>query len=771
MTRLGPILVVLGVLACFGRLVLEPSGLLLDADRPGVDAAVRPHARSPGNDLTRLFLPHHARIAGEVASRGRPSAWDDFGFGGRPRVGNPQAGLFYPPVWLVWRLWSPSALGWLTVIHLAWAGIGVFTLAGSLNLGLWARLSAGLSFCCSAYVVSQTYEGHYPHVWSACWYPWAFWAALAAARGLAAGWAVLPIALSMCFLAGHPQGWALLMVAMAAWSAWIGSRRLASMTTRRWLAGWSIVLAIHTAMTAPEWLPDLMAGRFGLRPPSVAEPVRHQVDLSNLLQVLSPGALGGRADYIGRESHWETTLGLGVAGAGLLLIGVVGSSRRRQAAGWGILLLAALVFAGGTRLGLHPLLCRVVPGLARFRVPARSLFLGNLAASMLIGLGFEAVGRASTRQGQAWGRWACVGAGLAVAAVLTLSVLSGDHPTRWTLAGRNIARDPFFWLGLAALVGGLRWLGRGEGRGGRVAGLLTVVLIAGLIANALDTLRVCPASRFEGPDPIADAIRDAQPAGPFRIRALDTYYGDLPTTLAGFEKSNANDSFQIQHAADLYETLYTQFEPPRPYYPDTPRARRVRQAVLDRMNICFLITDHPEPNATWPLVSWGDWGGRHYLIYINSMAMPRAYVVPHAFLASDDARVVEMMPQINAREHVIMSIDPLPAGERQPFTAADHASTDPDLVVVRVETRAPGLLVVGDTWMPGWSATLDGRAVAVLRGNRAQRVVAIPKAGRHEIIMTYRPPGFSVGLMLAAGGGFVWILMTVLILPRKPSTL
>ena len=34
--------------------------------------------------------------------------WDDRGFGGRPLVGNPQAGMFYPPVWLVWWSGAPA---------------------------------------------------------------------------------------------------------------------------------------------------------------------------------------------------------------------------------------------------------------------------------------------------------------------------------------------------------------------------------------------------------------------------------------------------------------------------------------------------------------------------------------------------------------------------------------------------------------------------------------------------------------------------------------
>ena len=56
------------------------------------------------------------------------------------------------------------------------------------------------------------------------------------------------------------------------------------------------------------------------------------------------------------------------------------------------------------------------------------------------------------------------------------------------------------------------------------------------------------------------------------------------------------------------------------------------------------------------------------------------------------------------REAVLMAADPLGAARapRQPFTPAKWASTDPDRLVLKVTTGAPGLLVVADTWMPGW---------------------------------------------------------------------
>ena len=43
-------------------------------------------------------------------------------------------------------------------------------------LGRWAATVAAGIYQASPYLLAHTFEGHYPHVWAACWYPWAFWA-------------------------------------------------------------------------------------------------------------------------------------------------------------------------------------------------------------------------------------------------------------------------------------------------------------------------------------------------------------------------------------------------------------------------------------------------------------------------------------------------------------------------------------------------------------------------------------------------------------------
>ncbi len=783
------------LIACFSRLAAEPSALLVDADRPTVDHARPADDRSTGNDATRLFLPHHLAIARHLARDGHVPMWDDRGFGGRPLVGNPQAGLFYPPAWLAWLSGAPSALGWITVGHLAWAALGTYRLGRTLGLGGRGCLVAAGCVEASPYFLAQVAEGHYPHVWAASWYPWAFAAALRLRRGEArAGLALAPI-LAATFLAGHPQEGYYLLIALAAWAALDGVAAIRAGRSRSALglwACWAAVVALATGLAGVEIVPDAMAQGWGLRSARLTLRMasRYHPFPVNALQLLGPRALGGPADYFGHDNYWEAVLSVGLVPLLLAVVGVAWARDRdrRAVRGWATLAAAAVVFASGRKLGLFAAMFTVVPGMDRFRVPSRALFLATLGAAILAGYGVEAP-RARSADRAAWARlarrWAAVAIalGLAVAAGRGLadrrdvaaSVL--DRPAtarvpesdRWLLGLARLSGDPTFWLALTGptLALGWGWL-RPTGRRAVAATLGGLALIElGLYGHA--SIATAPAARFLGPNAIDEALARARPPGlePPRIRAVAGVYDDLRAGRIGLTKTDVNDLFQIGHAADLYETLYPPSRPDR-FDRDRPmdgpaslHRRQVRRAVLDRMGVALLVSDRADPDFARDQVASGSVAGSPFVVARNPTALPRAYVVPRAEVAPDDAATVARFLDVDPRQAVLMPADPLghPTGPRQPFTPAEWASADPDRVVLRVATVAPGLLVIADTWMPGWTAAVDGHPAPVLRGNRAQRVVPLPEPGRHEVVLRYRPPGLDAGLALTAASASTWLAL------------
>ena len=816
------VLVVIGS-ACFARLIADPTGLIVDGTRSSVDFANRGDSRPVGNDLTFVFWPHHLSVAKILREFGHPPMWDSSGFGGRPMVGNPQSGLFYPPAWIAWWACSPSSLGWLTVGHLLWGGLGLYLLARGQGQGRWPATVAAGCFQASPYLLAQTFEGHHPHVWAACWFPWAFWAFAEFRKGRARGWLALPPILALTYLTGHPQEWFLLLTALSLWVAadMVSILRKRDEQGGRGLAlllGWAGILALCVGMAAVEIvpasqvLPWVQIGPQGEGASGIAR--NYQLHLVNLLQLLSPRALGGPDDYFGHDNYWESVLSFGLVTLVLIGAGTGLSRRRSKVRGWLAMVLLAVWFAAGRQLGLLTALSWLVPGMSWFRVPARSLFLASVGTAVLAGFGVEALQERLGQAGQ-WRRFAVqLGRiGLVVIGMLLLFNRAGSpNPQGWqtdsvpafrnasiaatagelpcpastlpvksvervSRAAGRILQDPPFWAAAAmiGLVVGLGFLDNRRPIRGHAVFLLGLLAMAELAWHGFTLIQVASAERLVRPDPISESLILADTAlterEPFRVRARDAFYLDLDAARYEIEKTNINDVFQLGHAAALYGTLYqvatrTPSSPAARTSPVVDNERRqVRQGVFDRMAVAYLVSDRVEPDPPWPVAATGNRDGKSYVIQRNPTAMPRAYVVPRAEIVDDDpAIILSRFRSSDPRSAVLMATDPLaslPAGPRQPFTPACWICRDPDLPVLAVTTTAPGLLVMADTWMPGWSARVDNRAVPILAGNHAQRVLPLEQPGRHVVELRYQPPGLAIGFAISMMSVLAWCAFSV----------
>jgi hypothetical protein len=805
--------------ACFARLLACPSALIVDGVRPSIDHANHRDPRPLGNDVTFVFLPHHLYIAKILAEFGHLPAWDSSGFGGRPLVGNPQSGIFYPPVWVAWISSNPATLGWLTVGHLLWGGAGLYVLARNQGLSRWPATVAAGVYQASPYLLAQTFEGHYPHVWAASWFPWAFWAHAEVRCRRIGGLLALPLILAMTALTGHLQEWLLLLIALSVWTGvdvlqqiarGRPGRRAAVLCLARWvgIVGVGICLTAVEIVPAQELLPWLQ--RSTQPDGSLAVPQKYLPELVSGLQLLWPMALGGPADYFGEDNYWESVISFGLIPLVLIGIGIGAARKRVQARGWVILVALSICFAAGRQLGFYALLQWLLPGLNWFRVPARSLFLSSLGGAMLAGFGLESLDRKASELAR-WRR-GTVRLGWTLVSVVGLLLIlrcegkvyqnetaapglreidpsgkitawaepAGSRTARhveelWRAgcASHRILHAPSFWITVAGLsipfaAGCLSIPMTRRSRLGELVGLFALLELAW---HGFSLIQVTPQQTLFRPDTISECLlqasRDQPNDEPIRVRARDTVFLDLQAVRYGIEKTNINDVFQLQHAAALYETLYP-VAARTISCPETPMSaavkdyrRRVRQGVFDRLAVSYLVSDRFESDPPWPIETSGLQDGSPFVIHRNPTAMPRAYVVPRALVMDDDpALILSRFRTCDTRTAVIMSFDPLQrfaTDRRCPMTPARWLSRDPDRPVFEVTTVAPGLLVVADTWMSGWRATVDGKPAPIYRGNIAQRVIPLEEPGRHTIVLEYHPPGWELGCLVTAVSAFFWI--------------
>ena len=75
----------------------------------------------------------------------------------------------------------------------------------------------------------------------------------------------------------------------------------------------------------------------------------------------------------------------------------------------------------------------------------------------------------------------------------------------------------------------------------------------------------------------------------------------------------------------------------------------------------------------------------------------------------------------------------------------------PHEVALDVALEQPCLLILADTYAPGWHLTIDGAPAPIHRANLMMRSAAVA-AGRHHLVFRYEPPAFRIGIALSGAG-------------------
>jgi hypothetical protein len=91
---------------------------------------------------------------------------------------------------------------------------------------------------------------------------------------------------------------------------------------------------------------------------------------------------------------------------------------------------------------------------------------------------------------------------------------------------------------------------------------------------------------------------------------------------------------------------------------------------------------------------------------------------------------------------------------------------EPDAIAVTVDAPRPGLVVLNELAVPGWTVEVDGEPAVPLRANYVMRAVYVG-AGHHAIRWRFEPPGaraLIAGYLLALA-----VMLAAAIWPRRPA--
>lgn len=202
---------------------------------------------------------------------------------------------------------------------------------------------------------------------------------------------------------------------------------------------------------------------------------------------------------------------------------------------------------------------------------------------------------------------------------------------------------------------------------------------------------------------------------------------------------------------------------------------------LSLLNVCYLIErsqHHPHfkghqsklPLEYWPLV----YEGALAQIRRNNQCRPRAWV----------ARSVELLNKERFNQYTVYQNQQEPDKgvlPQEEFSPAEQAklrslnlnNSPATLDQMRVSNNrfefhfssaSPQLVVISQTWFPGWEARINGEPIAVLRVNNGLQGLLLP-AGEHQVIMSYRPVYWRQTLIVS-GVGFLLFVALLLGVPR-----
>jgi len=153
-------------------------------------------------------------------------------------------------------------------------------------------------------------------------------------------------------------------------------------------------------------------------------------------------------------------------------------------------------------------------------------------------------------------------------------------------------------------------------------------------------------------------------------------------------------------------------------------------------------------------------------VYEDPDAMPRAWLVHQVEVDASTQRPSKRLidPGFDLKRIAVVDQPleaPLEAVSSDSADAVRWVAYEPNRLEVEITTAAPGLLVLGEVFYPGWKAFVDDRPVKIYRADGLVRAVAVAK-GTHRVSVRYEPASvrwgaiLSVMTLLSVGGLLVY---------------
>ncbi len=700
-------------------------------------------------------LAHHLR---ESLRHGEIPLWNPLSNCGVPFLAQWNPMVLYPPVLFFVLLPLTWGLGMFMLLHLVWAGAGMFALARRWTGSQIAATFAGLVFVFNGLMMNCLMWPCYVAVLS--WTPWVL---LAAERGWREGGKYICIAAlagAMQMLAGVPEVIALTWIiatALLAVDICEGSHSRAKLAGR-----FALVVVLITALAAAQLLPflDFLAHSQRDRGYATNDWAMPATGWANLLVPLFRCYESSTGVFFQVNQGVTSSYYLGILP--LLLAGIaVWRVRERRVCMLAVLAFGSLVLALGEHGLVYPALRKIAPQLGVMRYPVKFVFLTMMVVPLLAAAGLNALltqpaeTQLRTRKTLAVLTGICI---LTIAALVAVSqIWPGDREVPSAVLKDGILRAVLLALTVATLSGFLR-----AGTFKRQLVCLSGFVLFTWIDFATHVPMQNPTAEVAVLEPGIPLLQNLRPAPrPGEARALLT-----PAAFMEFHQKLLKDPFNtyVLQRVGMYDNcnLLEGLAKVDGFWALHLREERAVQAAI------FATTNSARPAMADFLggaqitsrTNIFQWDAR-----TNFMPLMTAGQKP-AFADAATTLNGLAVENFNPRETVF-----LPPEAQGLVTATNHALAcivNYHFTAHRIEADVtadqPALVVVAQAFYHPWTPYVNGKPSQLWRANHAFQAFEVPKGASH-VRLVYEDRAFRLGAALSLTS----LALCCFVLAQKPK--
>ena len=675
--------------------------------------------------------------------------WNPYNDCGVPFLAQWNTMPLYPPALVYLTLPLEWSLSLFCLLHLWFAGFGMFFLARRWSGNDFAAAFAGTAFAFNGFTLNLLMWPS--HIATFSWMPWVVLATELAWRDGGRKIILAAFAGAMQMLAGGPETIFLTwLIASALWlQQFVFNRDAPSPPRFAMLWRFPLVVALVISLTLAQLLPFLDLVAHAQRGSGFAD-LRWSMPGRGWVNFLVPMAFGSthtEGIFFQHGQYWTSSYYLGVGTLWLAFLAVVCLRGRRV---WllGGIALAGLVFALGENTPVLPALQKLIPQLSFITYPVKYISVAVFAVPLLAAFALANFGKVQRR---------LLPLGAVLLALIIaimfwtrLAPMPGDDSPATLLNG--VSREAFLLL-TGAILYALTCPTRHF--------LLRFAPLALILVAWLDVFTHEPAQNPTVSPSVYElnlartklAMNPQPELGGSRAMISPAAANGFVT----FAASNPKDNFlakRLGYCADA--NLLDAVPKVDGFFSLTPRESddvlslfyRTTSADFPRLEDFLGVAQITAPGELFK------WQAR-----TNFQPLVTAGQKP-VFL--DDEKALPALTQNSFNGGKIVFLPPaqksLVTVSNQTDAKILNSKFGNQTVDAEVEAAAPSLVVVAQTYYHDWRAEIDGQPVPLLRANVAFQAVQVP-AGTHKLHLFYHDRAFELGAAVSLAAWFVCLFV------------